>query len=70
MSGPGSCGPIIMPASYANYEDCIHTGSANANHGDKTGVVSAKCIKNDKGVSIPKGNGFVQDFTPDGTNGN
>lgn len=62
------CSTVVMPFTFANYTDCAHTGAANANSQDKTGVNGFACIKNDKGVSVARGAGYVQQFTPDGTN--
>lgn len=69
LGGSNSCSPVVMPFQYANYADCIHTGAANANNSDKTGVQSMRCIKNDVGVTVASSTGQpIRAFTPDGTN--
>jgi len=62
------CSTAVMPFTFANYTDCIHAGAANRNNSDKTGVAGSSCIKNDKGISVPSSGGYIQQFTPDGTN--
>ncbi len=71
-SGIGTkvCGQVLIPTAFPTRKECIYAGSANSN---ETGAIAGStCVKHDSGIATantrdPRG-GFLQKFTPDGTN--